>query len=49
MEALISVGILIGILTGPVIFRAYGYTVVFAIATICCIVAGLHIFFFLVS
>lgn len=45
MEALISVGILTGILTGPVIFRAYGYTVVFAIATICCIVAGLHIFF----
>lgn len=46
MEALISVGILIGILAGPIIFKIYGYTLVFVIATICCILAGLHICFF---
>ncbi|XP_017756151.1 PREDICTED: proton-coupled folate transporter-like [Eufriesea mexicana] len=45
MEVLISVGILIGILAGPVIFQSYGYTIVFAIATICCILAGLLICF----
>lgn len=45
MEALISVGILIGILAGPIIFKIYGYTLVFVIATICCILAGLHICF----
>ncbi|CAK9816013.1 Proton-coupled folate transporter [Anthophora quadrimaculata] len=43
MQALISVGILIGILAGPVIFQAHGYTVVFVIATICCILSGLYI------
>ena len=46
MEALISVGILAGILAGPIIFQAYGYTVVFIIATVCCIVAGLYIYVF---
>lgn len=46
MEALISVGILTGILAGPIIFQAYGYTVVFVIATVCCIVAGLCICIF---
>lgn len=46
MEALISVGILTGILTGPIIFQAYGYTVVFIIATVCCIVAGLYVCIF---
>ncbi|XP_031775509.1 uncharacterized protein LOC100865685 isoform X2 [Apis florea] len=45
MEALISIGILIGILAGPIIFKIYGYTLVFVIATICCILAGLHICF----
>ncbi|XP_076753612.1 putative peptidoglycan muropeptide transporter SLC46 isoform X3 [Xylocopa sonorina] len=45
MDALISVGYLIGILVGPEIFQAYGYTVVFATATICCMLAGLYICF----
>ncbi|XP_003704933.2 putative peptidoglycan muropeptide transporter SLC46 isoform X1 [Megachile rotundata] len=45
MEALISVGILCGILIGPVIFRTYGYVAVFGSATVCCILAGLHIYF----
>ncbi|CAL7951802.1 unnamed protein product [Xylocopa violacea] len=45
MDALISVGYLTGILVGPEIFQAYGYTVVFASATICCMLAGLHICF----
>ncbi|KOC63079.1 Proton-coupled folate transporter [Habropoda laboriosa] len=45
MQVLISVGILTGILAGPVIFQAYGYTIVFAITTVCCILASLHIYF----
>lgn len=44
MEALISVGIVTGILMGPIIFQAYGYTIVFGCAAICCIVAGLYIY-----
>lgn len=45
MEALISVGILTGILAGPILFKACGYTAVFATATVCCILAGLYIHF----
>lgn len=45
MEALISVGILCGILTGPIIFRTYGYVAVFGSATVCCTLAALHIYF----
>lgn len=45
LDALISVGLLIGLVSGPAIFEAYGYTPVFGIATILCIVATLYILF----
>lgn len=45
MEALISIGVLIGILAGPVIFQAYGYVAVFGSAAALCVLAGLHIYF----
>ncbi|XP_029040266.1 proton-coupled folate transporter-like [Osmia bicornis bicornis] len=45
MEALISIGVLTGILAGPVIFQAYGYVAVFGSAAVCCVLAGLHIYF----
>ncbi|XP_031845559.1 putative peptidoglycan muropeptide transporter SLC46 isoform X1 [Nomia melanderi] len=43
METLIFVGVISGLLIGPIIFRTYGYTYVFGIATICCILAGSYI------
>ncbi|XP_076686696.1 putative peptidoglycan muropeptide transporter SLC46 isoform X3 [Andrena cerasifolii] len=46
MEALVSVGFLSGILTGPILFRMYGYTVVFGCATVCCIIATLYVCIF---
>ncbi|EFN80076.1 uncharacterized protein LOC105187223 isoform X2 [Harpegnathos saltator] len=43
LDALISLGLLIGLFSGPVIFETYGYTGVFSIATILCVVATLYI------
>ncbi|XP_054001564.1 proton-coupled folate transporter-like isoform X2 [Hylaeus anthracinus] len=44
MEVLIFVGVIAGILVGPVVFQAYGYTIVFGCASLCCILAGLYIY-----
>lgn len=46
LDALISVGLLIGLLSGPMIFDAYGYNAVFSVATVLCILATLYILFF---
>ncbi|KAL0113780.1 hypothetical protein PUN28_012713 [Cardiocondyla obscurior] len=46
LSALKSLGVLIGLLSGPVIFEAYGYTAVFGIAAVLCTLATLHILFF---
>ncbi|XP_032676618.1 proton-coupled folate transporter-like isoform X2 [Odontomachus brunneus] len=43
LDALISLGLLIGLFSGPAVFEAYGYIAVFSIATILCIVATLYI------
>lgn len=43
LDALIAFGLLIGLFSGPALFQAYGYTVVFSIATVLCIVATLYI------
>ncbi|XP_076233559.1 putative peptidoglycan muropeptide transporter SLC46 isoform X2 [Calliopsis andreniformis] len=43
MEALISVGLITGILIGPIIFELYGYTTVFCCSAICCIITGFYI------
>ncbi|XP_076278681.1 putative peptidoglycan muropeptide transporter SLC46 [Lasioglossum baleicum] len=45
METSIFIGLILGLLVGPIVFRAYGYTSVFWSATVCCIIAGLHICF----
>lgn len=45
LDALISLGLLIGLFSGPAIFATYGYTVVFSIATILCTVATLYVLF----
>lgn len=42
LEALMSLGILSGLLSGPVIFEACGYTAVFSVATAFCILATLY-------
>lgn len=44
MDALIYVAIVTGILVGPIIYEAYGYTVVFVSSTICSILAGLYVY-----
>lgn len=46
LEALLSLGGLIGLLSGPVILKAYGYTAVFSVATVLCILATLYILLF---
>nr|XP_033338649.1 proton-coupled folate transporter-like isoform X2 [Megalopta genalis] len=46
MEALIFLGVISGFLVGPIVFRAYGYTTVFGLATVGCILPGLYICFF---
>lgn len=43
LDALINVGLLSGIFSGPLIFEAYGYTTVFIISTVSCTVATLYI------
>lgn len=43
LDALISIGLLIGLFSGPVVFETYGYIAVFSIATILCIAATLYI------
>lgn len=47
LDALISLGLLIGLLFGPTIYEAYGYTTVFSVATVLCTVATLYIIFFI--
>ncbi|XP_018302543.1 tetracycline resistance protein, class H [Mycetomoellerius zeteki] len=46
LQALISLGLLIGLLSGPAIFAACGYTAVFSVATVLCILATLYILLF---
>ncbi|XP_077266031.1 putative peptidoglycan muropeptide transporter SLC46 isoform X1 [Temnothorax americanus] len=46
LDALVSLGVLIGLLSGPVILDAYGYTAVFSVATVLCTLATLYILFF---
>ncbi|XP_036148667.1 proton-coupled folate transporter [Monomorium pharaonis] len=46
LDAVISLGVLIGLLVGPVIFEACGYTGVFSVATAFCILATLYTLFF---
>lgn len=46
LDALISVGLLIGLLSGPMIFDVYGYNAVFSVATVLCSLATLYILFF---
>ncbi|XP_011634456.1 proton-coupled folate transporter-like isoform X2 [Pogonomyrmex barbatus] len=45
LDVLISVGLLIGLLSGPLIFKAYGYAAVFGTVTVICILTTLYIFF----
>ncbi|XP_012522282.2 tetracycline resistance protein, class H isoform X2 [Monomorium pharaonis] len=46
LDAVIFLGALIGLLVGPVIFEACGYTGVFSVATAFCILATLYTLFF---
>jgi len=46
LQALISLGLLIGLLSGSAIFGACGYTAVFSVATVLCILATLYILLF---
>ncbi|XP_011860808.1 PREDICTED: proton-coupled folate transporter-like [Vollenhovia emeryi] len=46
LDALISLGALIGLLCGPVIFEACGYSAVFGVAFMFCALATLYIIFF---
>lgn len=46
LDAMTSIGLLIGLFSGPVIFDAYGYTTVFGTATVLCAVAILYILIF---
>lgn len=43
VDALLNLGLLIGLFSGPLIFEEYGYTIVFSISTVLCIVATLYI------
>ncbi|GAB1867267.1 Proton-coupled folate transporter [Camponotus japonicus] len=45
LDALISLGLLVGLLSGPTIYKTYGYTVVFSVATVLCTIATLYILF----
>ncbi|KZC10334.1 PREDICTED: proton-coupled folate transporter-like [Dufourea novaeangliae] len=44
MDALLFFGLIIGILVGPILFQAYGYTFVFGSSTVCCILAGIYVY-----
>ncbi|KYN27821.1 PREDICTED: proton-coupled folate transporter-like [Trachymyrmex cornetzi] len=46
LQAFISLGLLIGLLSGPAIFVTCGYTAVFSVATVLCILATLYILLF---
>lgn len=46
LDALISLGLLIGLLSGPMILDIYGYKAVFSVATVLCILATLYILLF---
>jgi len=46
LDALTSIGLLIGLFSGPVIFDAYGYATVFSVATTLCAIAMLYILIF---
>ncbi|KYN05692.1 PREDICTED: proton-coupled folate transporter-like [Cyphomyrmex costatus] len=46
LHALVSLGLLIGLLSGPAIFDACGYSAVFSVATVFCILATLYILLF---
>ncbi|XP_011068313.1 PREDICTED: proton-coupled folate transporter-like isoform X2 [Acromyrmex echinatior] len=46
LQTLISLSLLIGLLSGPAIFDACGYTAVFSVATVLCILATLYILLF---
>ncbi|XP_011171987.1 proton-coupled folate transporter [Solenopsis invicta] len=46
LEILFSLGLLVGLLVGPVIFEAYSYTTVLSVSTIFCILATLYVLFF---
>ncbi|XP_072761728.1 probable peptidoglycan muropeptide transporter SLC46 isoform X2 [Anoplolepis gracilipes] len=45
LDALISLGLLVGLFSGPAIYQAYGYTAVFSVASVLCTVATLYTFF----
>lgn len=45
LDALISLGVLLGLFSGPTIYETYGYTAVFSVATVLCTIATLYIFF----
>ncbi|KAM0729267.1 putative peptidoglycan muropeptide transporter SLC46 [Formica fusca] len=47
LDALISLGVLIGLFSGPAVYETYGYTAVFSVATVLCIVATLYILLFI--
>ncbi|XP_050453837.1 tetracycline resistance protein, class B-like isoform X3 [Cataglyphis hispanica] len=47
LDAFISLGVLIGLFSGPAVYEAYGYTAVFSIATTLCTVATLYIILFI--
>lgn len=47
LDAFISLGVLIGLFSGPAVYEAYGYTAVFSIATTLCTVATLYILLFI--
>lgn len=45
LDALISLGLLVGLFFGPIIYETYGYTAVFSVATVLCTIATLYILF----
>ncbi|XP_012270846.1 proton-coupled folate transporter-like [Orussus abietinus] len=46
LEASISIGLLLGIFLGPLVYDKFGYSVVFIVATACCITATLYVLFY---
>lgn len=47
MDVSMFVGLLVGLLLGPVVFKQYGYTVVFSLSSIGCFLAMLYSLFVL--
>lgn len=45
LEAAISVGVLAGMLLGPVIFKQYGYTPVFTVGAASCLLGGAYVWY----